>query len=116
MAAVSVLIVNYNSVSQLANALRALATQSFENFEVIVLDNYSTDESCLSAQSAVRGDKRFTFVRGERNLGFAAGNNLAATTASGEWLALLNPDAVPAADWLEQLIAGTRRHPHVVMF
>jgi len=38
------------------------------------------------------------------NLGFAAGNNLAAAQALGDWLALINPDAFAAPDWLERLL------------
>jgi N-acetylglucosaminyl-diphospho-decaprenol L-rhamnosyltransferase len=113
---VSVLIVNFNSGRHLANALKGLAGQSFADIEVIVIDNCSTDESLALARAAVAGDKRLVLVEGRSNLGFAAGTNLAASMARGVWLALLNADAVPAPDWLEQLLAATRRHPDVVMF
>ena len=114
--AVSVLIVNYNSGPHLAAAVRGLAAQSFSDFEVIVIDNASTDDSFTAAQSDAAGGECFRFKRAEINLGFAAGNNVIAAAARGKWLALLNPDVVPARDWLEQLIAGTQRHPDAVMF
>jgi GT2 family glycosyltransferase len=50
------------------------------------------------------------------NLGFAAGVNLGARQAQGEWLALVNPDAFAAADWLERLLAGAARNPGVDCF
>jgi GT2 family glycosyltransferase len=115
--AVSVLIVNYNSGVHLRNALRGLAAQSLAaSMEVIVVDNGSGDESVAGARAAVGGDSRFCFARRESNLGFAAGTNLAAAMARAPWLALLNPDAVPEPDWLEQLLAASARHPRAVMF
>jgi N-acetylglucosaminyl-diphospho-decaprenol L-rhamnosyltransferase len=114
--AVSVLIVNYASGPHLSNCVRALAGQSLSNIEIIVVDNCSRDDSFANARAAVAEDKRFSFLEAGTNLGFAAGNNFAAARARGAWFALLNPDAVPAPDWLEQLLAATRRHPDVVMF
>jgi GT2 family glycosyltransferase len=113
---ISVVIVNYNSGSHLADAVTALAAQSLFNFETIVVDNCSTDQSIARARSAVKADERFIFSSARTNLGFAAGNNFGAQRSRGKWLAFLNPDAVPAADWLEQLLAATHRHANVVMF
>lgn len=96
--------------------MEAVAAQTIRDIEAIVVDNCSTDESFALAQAAVGRDGRFYFAKKQGNVGFAAGNNFAASMAHGAWLALLNADAVPAADWLEQLIAATRRHPDVVMF
>jgi N-acetylglucosaminyl-diphospho-decaprenol L-rhamnosyltransferase len=113
---ISLVIVNYNSGNHLTHALRAVAAQTFDNFETIVVDNCSSDDSFARAQNAAGEDARFIFVTAKSNLGFAAGSNLGAARARGDWIALLNPDAVPAPDWLEQLLGATRRHPDVVMF
>jgi N-acetylglucosaminyl-diphospho-decaprenol L-rhamnosyltransferase len=113
---ISLVIVNYNSGNHLADAVLAIAVQTFADFETIIVDSCSSDDSFTRAQSAAGGDKRFTFVSATSNVGFAAGSNLGAARARGQWIALLNPDAVPASDWLEQLLAATRRHPDVVMF
>lgn len=50
-------------------------------------------------------------ARLERNLGFATANNIGARLAHGNWLALLNPDAFPAPDWLAKLLAAAESHP-----
>lgn len=113
---VSVLLVNYLSGPCLAETLRGLAVQTVADFEAIVIDNGSVDESFAQARRAVEGDSRFLFHVAGSNIGFAAGNNLAATLAQAPWLALLNPDALPARDWLENLLAASRRHPDAVMF
>jgi N-acetylglucosaminyl-diphospho-decaprenol L-rhamnosyltransferase len=113
---VSILIVNYNSGINLGKTLEGLANQTFHDFEVLIVDNASRDHSALLAQSLVTADTRFIFRYLDRNIGFAAGNNLLAAGARGAWLALLNPDAVPAPDWLERLLEATRRHPTAAMF
>lgn len=52
----------------------------------------------------------------ESNLGFAVANNLGARLARGTWLALLNADAYPEADWLENLIAAAEDNPQFTFF
>jgi N-acetylglucosaminyl-diphospho-decaprenol L-rhamnosyltransferase len=116
MPAASVLIVNYNSGPHLAACLAHLQAQTMRDFEAIVVDNDSVDNSLGIAQRQVEGDGRFCFEAAGRNLGFAAANNRAAAMAGAPWLALLNPDAFAAPDWLEQLLFATQRHPDAAMF
>ncbi|MBF0560652.1 MAG: glycosyltransferase family 2 protein [Alphaproteobacteria bacterium] len=113
---VSVLVVNYRSGPLLASCLRALAAQTSADFEAIVVDNGSDEGSVEQAQAAVAGDRRFVFDLAGENLGFSAGNNRAARQASGMWLAMLNPDAFPAPEWLACLLDAARRYPTVAMF
>jgi len=105
----AVLIVNYNGGTWLGDALDALARQTVSGFEVIVVDNGSTDGS----DDAVRArHPEVRLIHAGRNLGYAAGNNLAARFAAGaRFLALLNPDAVPEPDWLEAILDAALRHP-----
>jgi GT2 family glycosyltransferase len=111
--AVSVLIVNYNSGGRLRRCLQCLGGQTFRDFEIVVFDNGSDDSSVHEAQGAPLD---FQLVEAHANLGFAAANNRAAERARGEWLAFLNPDAYPEPDWLEELLAATRRHPFADAF
>jgi GT2 family glycosyltransferase len=88
----SVLIVAWNSRAELARTLPALLPELGEGDELIVLDNGSDDgtaEAVAELASAAR------IVRGDRNLGFAAGCNRAAAEAGGDLLVILNPDAAP---------------------
>ncbi|MFQ5562783.1 MAG: glycosyltransferase family 2 protein [Parvularculaceae bacterium] len=110
---VSVLIVNYNSGDRLGRCLVHLERQSFAEFEIIVVDNGSTDGSERAAENAGR---ETGLIRAGENLGFAAANNLAVRSASGEWLAFLNPDAYPAADWLEAFSNAVESYPGVDAF
>jgi Predicted glycosyltransferases len=95
---VSVIIVNYNAGAFLQRSVDSLAAQEDRDFELIIVDNNSTDGSIEAVRTDATPQTRV--LRQPRNLGFAAANNLAAREARGEWLALLNPDAFAAPDWL----------------
>ncbi len=113
--AVSVLIVVYDAGPHLARCLAALGRQTMADFEAIVWDNASTDGAFAAARAA-NTDPRFRFLEAGANLGFAAGNNEAAKHARAPWLALLNPDAFAAPDWLERLLAAAAAHPRTEAF
>jgi len=110
---VSILIVAYQSGPTLARCLEGLRAQTFRDFEILMVDNASTDGA---PQAAVGADPSIRLIEPGANLGFAAGNNLAAREAKGRWLAMLNPDAYPDPGWLAALVAGTARHPDVRCF
>ena len=92
--------------------MQSVIDQSFENYECFIIDNNSADHSLDSLPDL---DSRFHILRQDRNLGFAAANNLAASRAKGEWLALLNPDAFAHKDWLDKLLEATTLAPNVTM-
>tara|TARA_R110000868_G_scaffold125913_5_gene332280 strand:+ start:1171 stop:2214 length:1044 start_codon:yes stop_codon:yes gene_type:complete len=114
MVSVSVIIVNYNGEAFLQQALGSLRNQTFRDFEVLLVDNASTDGSATNLNS--EGVPGYRFLPQASNLGFAAGNNVAARESKATWLALFNPDAVANPDWLERVMAATERHSDVSMF
>ena len=90
----SILIVTYNSRPLLDALLDGLARQiDGLNAEVVLVDNASHDGT---ADAVAERHPGVRLVRSSQNLGFAAGNNLAARHAKGRVLLLLNPDALPA--------------------
>jgi len=111
--AFSVIVVAYQSGPTLARCLAGLTAQSFRDFEILMVDNASTDGA---PQAAAAADPSIQLIEPGANTGFAAGNNLAAQRALGRWLVLLNPDAYAHPDWLAQLAAATARHPDVRSF
>jgi N-acetylglucosaminyl-diphospho-decaprenol L-rhamnosyltransferase len=110
---VSVLIVDFDAGLLLDRCLAALAAQSDKDFEVLLLDNGSKHHDPIVPE-ALAG--RLTRLASATNLGFAAGNNLAAGRAAGAWLALLNPDAFPEPDWLAEFAVAAARYPDAAMF
>jgi N-acetylglucosaminyl-diphospho-decaprenol L-rhamnosyltransferase len=114
MPKISIIIVSYNSARHLDRCLDAVAAQDHADFETIVLDNGSVDDSARIA--AERASPYLRAVSLGRNLGFAGANNAGAAMAQGSWLATLNPDAFPRRNWLSALVAATERHPEAAMF
>ena len=110
---ISVLIIAYQSGETLGRCLAALEAQSFRDFEIILVDNASTDGA---PQAALADGPGPSLIAAGTNLGFAAGNNLAAQAARGRWLALLNPDAYPQPDWLDQLVRASQALPAIKSF
>ncbi|MEM6898888.1 MAG: glycosyltransferase family 2 protein [Pseudomonadota bacterium] len=110
----TIIIINYNAGSFLQKAIDSVAAQTERSFELIILDNASTDGSMDNLQTAHIPNVQI--VRLDKNVGFAQGNNEAAALARGEWLALLNPDAEAAEDWLAEFRSATCAYPDTVLF
>ena len=111
---VLVVIVNFNGGALIAHCLESLSRQTCRNFRTIVVDNASTDGSADDLESAFPG---VSVIRSDKNLGFAAGNNLAIQASSdSNLIALLNPDAIAQADWLECLVNAANTHPEFALF
>ncbi|MFL5297428.1 MAG: glycosyltransferase family 2 protein [Phenylobacterium sp.] len=109
----SVVIVVYEAGPTLAQCLAALKSQTFTDYELILVDNASSDRM---AQAAAAADRRVRLIENSENLGFAAAVNEGARAARGRWLALLNPDAFAEPAWLERLTAAAEANPAVHAF
>jgi GT2 family glycosyltransferase len=111
---ITVVIVNYNGGEMICQCLTALMQQRFRDFVTVVVDNNSTDSSLESIRKKFG---QIAVLPLAENLGFAGGVNHALREVNlGEWVALLNPDAFPAIDWLENLLASARRNPQFAAF
>lgn len=111
---VSILVVNYNAGHFLQKTLDHVATQIETDYELILLDNASTDGSI----AALKTDhlKNFKLIALTQNTGFAQGNNIAAKAARGDWIALLNPDTEAKPDWLSAFRRACQTFPEHKMF
>ena len=105
---VSILVVTYNCEEFIKPCLDSIARNTtWPNYEVILVDNHSTDASPQMIAGYAASDQRIRMLAAERNLGFAAGNNLAARHARGEYLLFLNPDTVVSPGWIGRLVRHT---------
>ena len=113
-APVAAVLVACDSGAHLGSAVEALLAQTVRPSRIIVVDNASVDGA---AESVARRYEDVELIRLERNIGFAAASNLAVRRAHDcTWVALVNPDAVPASDWLERLLAAAQRNPDFAFF
>jgi GT2 family glycosyltransferase len=106
---VSILIVNYNGAEVLKDCLESLQRLTYPRFEVIVVNNASTDSSAevLAQHPAVQ------VVHSDRNRGFAGGNNLGLPACRGQLVLLLNSDTVVTPHFLQPLVEYLYEHPRV---
>jgi GT2 family glycosyltransferase len=111
--AVSVVVVNLNRRDLLEMCLASLWSQSFTDFEVVVVDNGSSDDS-VRFLKAVR-DRRLQIVELPENQGFAGGCNAGIVRARGRYIATLNNDAEADPRWLEALVRVMESDSHVGM-
>ncbi len=110
---VSVIIVNYNSTKLLEDTLDGVSKQTYQNFSTLVIDNASSEKP-VETSAKLQGVQ---FIYLPENVGFAGANNRGVVLCgASKWIALLNPDAIPADNWLERLVAATKRWPDVACF
>jgi len=111
---VSIIIVNWNGEEYLHDCFHALKAQSFKDFEVIFVDNGSSDNSVtVTNQLASELALPVNVVELTTNTGFAGGNNKGLRYCSGNNIALLNNDTVVSEDWLNSLVQAMDAHPEV---
>jgi hypothetical protein len=110
---VSVVIGSYNGERFLRPAIESILNQTFRDFELIVIDDCSTD-STLQILEAFR-DERMRVVRNQRNLGIAETFNNGIAVAGGEYVALQDHDDVSLPTRLECQVAFLDRHAQVGM-
>lgn len=98
----SIIILNHNGEKELKECLPSLKKQTYKNFEVILVDNASTDNSVNFVKDNFPWVK---IVKNSRNLGFCEGNNIGAKHAKGDYLIFLNQDTKVDDHWLEELMS-----------
>ncbi|QNL17891.1 glycosyltransferase family 2 protein [Hyphobacterium sp. CCMP332] len=97
-----IIIVNYRSADYLKACVVGLQAQTVPNFRVFLVDN-SPENGDVDRLGPL--DDRFTVLPQSGNTGFARGSNIGAAQGSAPFVVMLNPDAAPATDWLESLLA-----------
>lgn len=113
----SVVVINWNRRQLLSACLESLARQSGVAFEVVVVDNGSTDGSpeMLEREWGPDGRLRLKVIRNAANRGFCAAANQGMAASGGELVALLNNDAEAEPGWLAALAAAFEGRPEVGM-
>ncbi|HLA09617.1 MAG TPA: glycosyltransferase family A protein [Pyrinomonadaceae bacterium] len=105
---ISVIIPVYNAEKFLAGCLDAISSSSFRKYELIVVDDCSTDES-----AKVGHDRGAKILRMSRQSGPGGARNLGAKNAAGEILFFVDADVVVKPDTLERVAANFKNHPEV---
>ena len=102
----SIIVVNWNGIGCIRDCLQSVLRQTYTPFELIVVDNGSTDGSreWLRANAA----NNFRLIEFDVNTGFGRGVNAGIRASAGEFVALLNNDASADEQWLENMVAAVQ--------
>ncbi len=101
---ISIVIANYNGRAYLRTCLTALLRSSITKYEIIVIDNNSTDESAEIVKEFIVRDPRISLLRNKVNIGVPASRNRAIKSCKGDIVILLDNDTQVKPDSLKQLI------------
>jgi len=104
---VSIIILNFNAGKLLLNCIDSLSKLTYENIELIVVDNVSTDNSqneCKEKFPQIR------LIQNQENYGYCGGNNIGIKEAKGEFLVILNPDTIVESNLVNELMKAYRIH------
>lgn len=107
MQEVSVVIPNFNGMAYLDGVLSSLERQTIRNFEVILVDNGSTDGSCAFVSAEYPW---VHMIQLPENYGFSRAVNEGIRAARSPYVLLLNNDTEAEPDFLEEMVAALRRH------
>lgn len=107
---ISVIIVNWNKKDLLNNCLKSLLAQTHKDFEVIVVDNGSSDGS---VELVKKGYPDARLICLAENKGFSIGNNIGIKSSTSEYIALLNNDMEAHPEWLQSLYAALTGNPGI---
>jgi succinoglycan biosynthesis protein ExoO len=102
---VSVIMANFNGTPYLGAAMRSLMKQTMSSWELVFVDDASTDHSVAAAHEVANGDPRVKIITQPSNWGPAAARNRALESARGEWIAVFDSDDLMAPRRLERLLS-----------
>jgi glycosyltransferase involved in cell wall biosynthesis len=112
---VTVIIPVHNGEPYLDNAIKSVLEQSFADYELLVIDDASTDRSLSIARTYAALDDRIRPLPHHRQQGVAAAQNSGLRSAAGQLIAFLGQDDIALPDRLQQQVAFMTRHPSIAL-
>ena len=107
----SVIIPNWNGEKLLKDCLSSLTKQTYKNFEIIVVDNDSTDDSVEFINKFYPSIK---LIRLNKNYGFAKAINEGARNSNADYVVFLNNDTYVDKNWLKSLVVYAEKYPEAI--
>ncbi len=112
MPALSIVVTSYNIENHIKACLDSIFAQTFSDFELIVVDDASTDGSVLMAEQACAGRQNCKIIRLKENTpgGAGAPSNVGIDAASGEYVGFVDGDDIAAPELFDELMNAARRN------
>ena len=111
---ISVVMPNYNGHRFVEQAINSVLNQTYQNFELIVVDDCSNDDSLSLIEHKAQSDNRIRVIALEHNVGVANARNVGIKEAKGEYIALLDNDDLWTEDKLERQLALAQKGADIV--
>ena len=113
---VSIIMPSYNASRFIAESINSVFLQAYSNWELLIVDDCSMDNSVRIAQKFVDIDKRVRLFPLEKNVGAAAARNVAIGQAKGQYIAFLDSDDVWEEDKLKKQLAFMEENSYAFTF
>ncbi len=113
---VSVITPAYNCQKYIQNCIDSVLRQTYQNWEMIIVDDKSTDHTAEIAQASAAKDSRIKVIKQSKNTGAATARNRAISAASGRFIAFLDADDAWKPNKLEKQIAFMLDHNYAFTF
>lgn len=108
---VSVILATHNRMDLLPKAVESLLRQTYQDFEIIIVDDASTDGTPDLLSKLQEGDKRILSIRSDKNIGPGAARNLGIARAKGKYIAIMDDDDLSVPERFELQVAYLEEHP-----
>lgn len=110
---VSIIIVNYNGKKYLKQCLRSVLEQNYPNFEIIFVDDASTDGSIELLKKTFSNDYRVKIIQNSKTFGPAQTRNIGVKAAKGKYIVFLDNDTEVTPNWLNHLVTTMENDPTI---
>ena len=101
---ISIIMAAYNAEKTIEQAINSVLSQTYPDFELLVVNDCSTDKTAMLAEAIVKKDDRVRLISNEKNSGVSYTRKHGLEEASGEWVAILDSDDAWAPEKLEKQI------------
>jgi len=98
---VDIIILHHNGIDNIDNCLKSVLKTKYANFNIIIVDNNSTDGSIKVIEKKY---KPLYIIRNRKNYGYAKGNNIGIMKSNAKYVVLLNDDTIVKSNWLDELV------------
>lgn len=115
MAKVSVIMSVYNGMPLMKEAVQSIQSQTFSDFEFVIVNDGSTDETKQELHKISQNDERIRVIENKKNLGLAASLNKAWKSAEGEFIARMDSDDISEPQRLEEQVKYLEKREDVVV-
>jgi len=112
---ISVIMAVYNSEKFLGETIQSILNQTFKDFELMVINDNSTDESLKLIKKFQKIDKRIKLINGKVNIGPAGARNKGLKIAMGKYIAILDSDDISHTKRLETQYNYLEKNPHIFL-